>query len=231
MDDTLRQVRNRESIGRFMGNVAHDFNNLLMVFQSGVALLEHPLEADARRRLLDGMRRAVAQGATLTRQMREFSEHRPPESEAVNLETLLPRLREKLRPALRADTRLALECDRGLDRVKVSPAELELALLNLCLNAEEAMPRGGTIGLAARNSDGGVTISVSDTGSGMSEEVTSRAFEPFFSTRRSNALSGLGLSQVYAFVLHSDGEVRITSETGRGTTVEMTLPRAPSLET
>jgi signal transduction histidine kinase len=227
MDDALRQARNRESIGRFVGNVAHDFNNVLMVFQSGIALLEHPLDAETRKRLLDGMRRAVEQGSTLSRRMRDFAENRPPADTAIHgIGQLLAAMREKLSGLLREDIRLELECEPHLDRVNLSPSELELALVNLCLNAQEAMPEGGTIRIAARKSGDAVAITVADTGEGMSEETRSRAFEPFFSTRGSGALSGLGLSQVYAFAVLSDGGVRINSDSGRGTTVEITLPRA-----
>jgi signal transduction histidine kinase len=227
MDDALRQARNRESIGRFVGNVAHDFNNMLMVFQSAIALLEHPLDTETRKRLIDGMRRAVEQGSTLTRQMRDFAEHRPPaDTSVLDVSRLLPGMREKLSGLLRGDIRLELDCDPHLDRVNLSPSELELALVNLCLNAQEAMPDGGTIRVAARKAADGVAITVADTGEGMDEEARSRAFEPFFSTRRSGALSGLGLSQVYSFATVSDGAIRISSESGRGTTIEITLPRA-----
>jgi two-component system, NtrC family, sensor kinase len=227
MDDALRQARNRESIGRFVGNVAHDFNNMLMVFQSGVALLEHPLDAETRKRLLDGMRRAVEQGSTLTRQMRDFSEHRPPADTAIqDVSRLLPGMREKLSALLRAGIRLELDCEPHLDPVNLSPSELELALVNLCLNAQEAMPEGGAVRVAARKAADGVAITVADTGEGIGEEARARAFEPFFSTRGGGALSGLGLSQVYAFAVLADGRVRISSESGRGTTVEITLPRA-----
>lgn len=225
MDDKLRQARNRDAIGGFVGLLAHDFNNLLMVFQSGVSLLEHPLDGEARKRLLDGMQRAVAQGSTLTRQMREFSEYRPPDTATVDLSALLPGIRQRLSEALREDIRLELDCERGLERVKVSATDLELALLNLCLNAQDALPAGGTIRIVARNTPEGVAISVSDAGQGMSKDVRARVFEPFFSTKPASALSGLGLSQVYAFALQSDGRVSLASESGRGTTVEIVLPR------
>lgn len=228
MDETLRQARNRDAIGRFVGHLAHDFNNLLMVFQSGIALLEHPLDPETRARLFDGMRRALAQCSTLTRRMREFSEHRSPDAVTVDLAELLPGIRQRLSETLGGDIRLELDCERGLDRVKLSVADLELALLNLCLNAQEALPASGTVRIGARKTAEGVAISVSDAGRGMSEEVRARAFEPFFSTRRANSHSGLGLSQVYAFALQSDGRASLTSETGRGTTVEIVLPRAPS---
>jgi signal transduction histidine kinase len=224
MDETLRQARNRESIGRFVGNVAHDFNNLLMVLQSSLALLGHPLDAESRTRVLDAMRRAVEEGTALTLRMRTFAEHHTPQGVSLDLAEWLPGARERLAGSLRRNIELVLRCEPGLDRVKVDPAELELALLNLCLNAEDAMPAGGTVQVTAHKAGNGVVISVADRGAGMSEEVRSRVFEPFFSTKRSNALTGLGLSQVYAFALQSDGEVRVASETGRGTTVEITLP-------
>lgn len=227
MDEKLRQARNRDAIGRFVGQLAHDFNNLLMVFQSGVALIDHPLDGEARRRLLDGMQRAVAEGSALTSRMREFSEHRPPEVTTVDLSELLPRIRPRLAEALGRNIRIELDCEHGLGRVKLAVADLELALLNLCRNAQDAMPAGATIAIVARKAPEGVAIAVSDTGGGMSEEVRTRAFQPFFSTRNASELSGLGLSQVYAFALQCDGRVRVTSETGRGTTVELLLPAAP----
>jgi len=143
-------------------------------------------------------------------------------------------MHEMLQRSLRGDVEVEMTFDDGLWAVEVDPGELELAILNICVNARDAMPEGGTIRIAARNARNlllpahtdSVTLSISDTGVGMSKEVVARVFEPFFTTKEVGKGSGLGLAQVYGFVNQSNGQVAIDSDVGRGTTVSLTFPRS-----
>jgi signal transduction histidine kinase/ActR/RegA family two-component response regulator len=230
----LRQTQKIEAIGQLTGGVAHDFNNLLMVILGGLSILEQPGEPERRRRIVDGMRQAAERGASLSRQLLAFARRQPLRAEPVNLRSQLDGMRDLLDRALRGDVHVRTDLAEDLWAVQVDPAELELVLLNLCVNARDAMADGGTIAIAARNApnldEGGlrgdfVRLSVTDTGAGMSAEVLARVFEPFFTTKEVGKGSGLGLPQVYGFAQQSGGSVVIESEVGKGTTVVLTLPR------
>ena len=166
--------------------------------------------------------------------MLAFARRQPLKAEPVDLRAQLAGMRDLLDRALRGDVHVRTDFADGLWTILADPAELELVLLNLCVNARDAMPEGGTITIAARNApaleapgQGGdfVSLSVSDTGIGMSPEVLAHVFEPFFTTKEVGKGSGLGLPQVYGFAKQSGGSVRIESEVNRGTTVVLTLPR------
>jgi signal transduction histidine kinase/ActR/RegA family two-component response regulator len=233
-ESALRQAQKMEAVGQLTGGVAHDFNNLLMAFSSGMYLLDQPMDADRRRRVVESMRQAVERGTALTRQLLAFSRRRPLAPKAVDLKAQLHGMHEMLQRSLRGDVEVEMTFDDGLWAVEVDPGELELAILNICVNARDAMPEGGTIRIAARNARNlllpahtdSVTLSISDTGVGMSKEVVARVFEPFFTTKEVGKGSGLGLAQVYGFVNQSNGQVAIDSDVGRGTTVSLTFPRS-----
>ncbi len=233
-ENALRQAQKMEAVGQLTGGVAHDFNNLLMTFSSGLFLVDRPIDADSRRRVMEGMRRAVERGTSLTRQLLAFSRRRPLAPKTVDLKSQLLGTQEILQRSLRGDVEVEMDFDEGLWPVEVDPGELELAVLNICLNARDAMPEGGTIRIEARNAPKGarrrvpnsVTLSVADTGAGMSKEVVARAFEPFFTTKEVGKGSGLGLAQVYGFAKQSNGYVDIDSRPGQGTMVTLTFPRA-----
>jgi PAS domain S-box-containing protein len=233
-ESALRQAQKMEAVGQLTGGVAHDFNNLLMTFSSGMYLLDQPMDADARRRVLEGMRRAVDRGTSLTRQLLAFSRRRPLAPKTVDLKAQLLGMQEILQRSLRGDVEVEMNFDDGLWTVDLDPGELELAVLNICVNARDAMPEGGTIRIEARNaacrsyprSPDSVTLSIVDRGVGMPEEVIARAFEPFFTTKEVGKGSGLGLAQVYGFVNQSNGHAAIDSRVGKGTTVTLTFPRS-----
>jgi signal transduction histidine kinase/ActR/RegA family two-component response regulator len=233
-ENALRQAQKMEAVGQLTGGVAHDFNNLLMTFSSGMFLLDQPIDAGSRRRVLDGMRRAVERGTSLTRQLLAFSRRRPLSPKTVDLGTQLRGMQEILQRSLRGDVEIEMEFDDGLWPVEVDPGELELAVLNICVNARDAMPEGGTISIEARNTKGrgaarrqdSVTLSIADTGAGMSREVLARVFDPFFTTKEVGKGSGLGLAQVYGFVNQSNGKVAVDSQVGAGTKITLTFPRS-----
>ncbi len=233
----LRQSQKIEAIGQLTGGVAHDFNNLLMVISGGLNLLERSPSDEKRRRLMDGMRHAVDRGASLSRQLLAFSRRRPLAPEPVNLRQQIHGMSELLDRTLRGDVHVETRLPDHLWPVAIDPAELELVVLNLCVNARDAMPDGGTITIAAENAhETGselngeyVRLSVIDTGTGMSPEVMAKVFEPFFTTKEIGKGSGLGLAQVYGFAKQSEGAVRVRSAIGEGTTVELLLPRSHSM--
>jgi len=235
-EQALRQAQRLESLGQLTGGVAHDFNNLLAVFASSVHILERNPTEQQREVILDAMRRAVARGTGLTRHLLAFSRRRPVNAESVDIAAHLDTMRQMLESSLRGDIHVEINCDPGLWYVEVDAGELELAIVNLCVNARDAMAAGGTITIAARNveevsSEGSpaqlVQLSVTDTGAGIPAEIMSRVFDPFFTTKDVGKGSGLGLAQVYGFAQQSGGRVSIASEVGAGTVVTVLLPKSP----
>jgi CheY-like chemotaxis protein len=223
-----------ESLGQLTGGVAHDFNNLLAVFASAVQLLERT-GRPASPQVLGAMRRAVARGTGLTRHLLAFSRRRPVNPESIDFAAHLSGMRAMLDGTLGGHIEIRMQCAAGLWPVEVDTGELELAIVNLCVNARDAMPSGGAITIAADNvrleDERGVggdflRVAVIDTGVGMSSDVVARAFEPFFTTKGISKGSGLGLPQVYGFAQQSGGRVTIESTVGGGTTVTMLLPRS-----
>jgi signal transduction histidine kinase/ActR/RegA family two-component response regulator len=239
VEEVLRQAQKMEAIGQLTGGVAHDFNNLLMVIQGGLDLLHrHSTDPSGPKRIIERMQQAAQRGAGLTRQLLAFSRHQPLTPEPVDLIRQIGGMRELLDRSLRGDVTVKLELARDLWPVEVDPGELELVILNLAVNARDAMPNGGTIRLRAENVaaetvDGHlgdwVRLSVVDDGTGISPEITARVFEPFFTTKEIGKGSGLGLAQVYGFVRQSGGTVQIDSEVGSGTSVILTLPRSTGI--
>jgi PAS domain S-box-containing protein len=230
----LRHAQKIESIGQLTGGIAHDFNNLLMVIQGGLSLIDRPGNAERRARVLDGMRQATERGASLSRQLLAFARRQPLKAEPVDLAAQLAAMRDLLDRSLRGDVHVATDFAPDLWSVLVDPAELELVLLNLCVNARDAMPEGGTIAISAYNApavrqqdlEGDfVVLSVRDNGCGMTEDVKARVFEPFYTTKEVGKGSGLGLPQVQGFAAQSNGAVMVDSAVGQGTTVTLLLPR------
>lgn len=235
VEDTLRQAQKIEAIGQLTGGVAHDFNNLLMVISGGLDMLDRQTDPARRRRLMDGMIQAAQRGASLTRQLLAFSRKQKLRPEPIDIAVEIGAMRELLDRSLRGDVQVRFDFPDALWPVEVDPGELELAILNLAVNARDAMPKGGVITLRGENLPGldegeirgdYVRLSVIDTGTGMSPEVLARVFEPFFTTKDVGKGSGLGLPQVHGFVMQSHGAVRITSTLGQGSTIALYLPRS-----
>ena len=238
VEETLRQAQKIEAIGQLTGGVAHDFNNLLMVISGGLDMLDRQTDPDRRRRLMDGMVQAAQRGASLTRQLLAFSRRQTLRPEPVDVASQMGGMRELLDRSLRGDVHVEFDFPDTLWPVEVDPGELELVILNLAVNARDAMPNGGTILVRGENlpdlndeqiAGDYVRLSVVDTGVGMSPEILSRVFEPFFTTKEVGKGSGLGLAQVHGFATQSRGTVRIRSEVGRGSSIELYLPRSLSI--
>ena len=234
-EEALRHAQKLESIGLLTGGVAHDFNNLLAVVSNAVEVLARQDGAAPNTRVLDAMRRAVKRGTDLTRHLLAFSRRKPVDPETVDLAGELDSMRDMLTRSLRGDLHIDMSFEAGLWPVEVDPGELELAVLNICLNARDAMPDGGTIVIRGDNAPGAdegeargdfVRLAITDTGAGVPPEIMGRVFEPFFTTKEVGKGSGLGLSQVYGFVTQSGGRVEMQSTVGHGTTVALLLPRS-----
>ncbi|RKT20362.1 signal transduction histidine kinase [Paraburkholderia sp. RAU2J] len=236
IESAYRQSRKMEALGTLVGSVAHDFNNLLMILSSNVQIVRRR-GVDGLERELSAMERALKSGQSLTRQLLGVARKQPLRTETLLLEQWLPTCRELLRASLGA--KVSLVIDPGADTwpTRVDVAELELALINIAVNARDAMPNGGRFTVRAtnivfRHEDGFpltgdfVQLSLEDTGVGMAPEVLARAFEPLFTTKPKGMGTGLGLPQVFAFCESSGGLAAIDSAVGAGTSVRLYLPRA-----
>ncbi|WP_296600170.1 response regulator [Phenylobacterium sp.] len=230
LEEQLAQARKMEAVGQLTGGVAHDFNNLLTVVLGNIDMLATRKEEDERRmRRIEAVRQAAERGRDLTGQLLAFSrrQHLTPVTLDVNrlIREFAPLIRQAVGEAVTVDLDLPPEALN----THVDPTQLETALLNLAVNARDAMPEGGRLRIATRREVGPaplgyVAIEVTDTGTGMDEDVRARVFEPFFTTKDVGKGSGLGLSQVYGFVRQSDGEVHLESAPGEGTLFRLLLP-------
>ena len=235
-----------KAIGQLAGGVAHDFNNLLAIIQGNVDLLHRMIEDDRPKeeytKRLNAIGRASKQGADLVSQIMSFSRQRQLAPITLDLTESIENMRDLLWQSLEPNIVLDVQSQASLWPVKVDPSQIEHAILNICINARDAMPSGGKLSISTQNvhmpewgdhirlhtsqkiQDNYVLISIADEGIGMSEEVRRRVFEPFFTTKDVNKGTGLGLSTVYGFVEDSNGFITVESEEGNGTTFNIFLP-------
>jgi PAS domain S-box-containing protein len=241
IEEQLRQAQKMEAVGQLTGGVAHDFNNLLTVIIGNLDNLQHYLpEREEPRRMIAAIMRASTRAATLTHRLLAFARRQPLEPRPVDVNKLAATMSDLLRRSLGETIVIETVLAGGLWQTLADPNQLENALLNLAVNARDAMAQGGKLTLETANAfldetyaaayqdvaaGQYVMIAVSDTGSGMSKEVAEKAFEPFFTTKEVGQGTGLRLPQVYGFVKQSGGHVKIYSEPGEGTTVKLYLPR------
>jgi PAS domain S-box-containing protein len=245
-EEQLRQSQKMEAVGQLTGGVAHDFNNLLAVVSGNLELLEEGLEDRPKLRdVLQRAARAVDRGAMLTRSLLAFARRQPLQPRVVDLTRAVSDMADLLRRTVPEAIGIQLSTATGLWLCTADLAQVQNALLNLVLNARDAMPNGGRLTIetanvhlddayAAANAEvtagDYVMLAVSDTGTGMPPEVVARAFDPFYTTKRGGSGTGLGLSMVYGFAKQSDGHAKIYSEPGHGTTVKLYLPRSDAAE-
>jgi PAS domain S-box-containing protein len=231
------QAQKMEALGQLTGGVAHDFNNLLMVVSGHIRMIKKAADDPKITRAAEAIELAARRGETLTRQLLTFSRRQPFNPAVLALGERIEAFRSMMASSLGGTARLVVTIDPQVWPVKADASELELALVNIALNARDAMPGGGVIAVTAENvvlsrSDTKanvegdfVALRIADTGSGIAPDLLPRVFDPFFTTKEVGKGSGLGLSQVYGFAHQSGGTVTIASELGRGTTVTLYLPR------
>jgi signal transduction histidine kinase/CheY-like chemotaxis protein len=231
-EQALRQAQKMEALGQLIGGVAHDFNNLLMAASSGLELMDRAKDADKRERLKEGVRDALDHGARLTQHLLAFARRTPLQTEIVQIADRIDKLAHLLDRALREDISVKFDIAEDLWPIEVDVAQFDIAMLNIGLNARDAMPNGGQVCITAFNQPGGlgggdaVQITIEDEGEGMSPEAVEKAFEPFFTTKDVGQGTGLGLSQVYGFCHAAGGTVSIASMPGVGTRLAMLFPRS-----
>ena len=233
----LAQAHRLETVGRLTGGVAHDFNNLLTVVIGGLdMILKNPADTARVKKLSEAALAAGRRGERLTRQLLAFSRRQELKLEVMDVGALIEQVEPLVRRAVGEAIELTVDCEAGVGATRLDPAQFEAALLNLVVNAADAVEGGGRITIHTRRvtlADGEVSgasagehvaVSVSDTGAGMSPEVLQRAFEPFFTTKEVGKGTGLGLAQVYGFMSQCGGAVAIDSRPGEGTTVTLYVP-------
>ncbi len=230
--DALRQAQKMEAVGQLTGGIAHDFNNLLMAIVGNLQLLVKRIPEDhPGRRFVDSAASAADKGSKLTGQLLAFARNQKLHIRPTVLDPVLEKARELVRTALPPAIEMTFVLDGEHASVFTDPDQLELAILNLALNARDAMPGGGALRVESR-ADGPdhYLVRVTDTGGGMTPEVARQAVEPFFTTKERGKGTGLGLAQVYGFVTQCGGSLRIDSAPGAGATIELRLKRAEAPE-
>ncbi len=239
IEEELRQAQKMEAVGQLTGGIAHDFNNLLTVISGNLEMVEDKLPPGPLRDILKEAQDAAADGAKLTGQLLAFGRRQPLNPQQADLGQLISGFSNLLRRTLGEDIKLSTILSGSNFDVQVDSSQLQNAILNIALNARDAMPKGGKLTMEisrvqldadyakmfpeVRSGDF-VLIAMTDTGSGMTEEVRKHAIEPFFTTKSTGSGTGLGLSMVYGFVKQSGGHLQIYSEVGRGTTIRIYLP-------
>ena len=245
--EALRQSQKMEAVGQLTGGIAHDFNNMLAVVSGSLQLLDRRIGADdarAKRHIASALE-AAKRSANLTQRLLAFSRQQPLRPEVINPNKLVSGMSDLFSHSLGAQVRLETVLAAGIWRIHADQNELENVLLNLSVNARDAMPDGGKLTIETQNAwlddryatkEIGVSpgqyvlLAVTDTGTGMPPEVLEKAFDPFFTTKEVGKGTGLGLSQVYGFVKQSGGHIKVYSELGEGTTIKIYLPRHIGVE-
>jgi PAS domain S-box-containing protein len=235
MQKQLAESQKLDALGQLTGGVAHDFNNLLMIISGSIHTLKKGVGSDAKlQRAVSAIEAAAKRGAALTSQLLTFARRQSVNPQVVNFAERIDAVREVLDTGVGGTVRLQFDIDRNIWPVMVDVSELETALINLVINARDAMPAGGTIVVAAHNQDSSgatdegdyVAITVRDWGVGIPPDLLDKIFDPFFTTKPIGKGTGLGLSQVHGFAHQAGGKVKVTSKLGKGTQVTILLPRA-----
>jgi PAS domain S-box-containing protein len=235
--DALRQSQKMESMGQLTGGVAHDFNNLLTPIVGALDMLQRSaIGSEREQRLIAGAAQSADRAKTLVQRLLAFARRQPLQPVAVDIGKLVEGMAELVSSTSGPQIRLVVECEPSLPAAKADPNQLEMALLNLCVNSRDAMPQGGTLSITAQATIAKaghrsalppgryVRLAVADTGAGMDEDTIKRAVEPFFSTKGLGRGTGLGLSMVHGLALQLGGALTLQSRPGLGTNIEMWLP-------
>ena len=230
-EEQLRQAQKMQALGQLTGGIAHDFNNLLTVIQGSADILRRPGIAEAKRiRFADAIVQTAGRAAALTGQLLAFARRQPLQPEVIDLNSKIRAMTDLLDRTLGERVEVRTELADGLCAIEVDPAQLESAILNIAVNARDAMPDGGILTLRTAAADPlpgdrrAICLAVEDTGTGIEEDALGRVFEPFFTTKSVGKGTGLGLSQVYGFAAQTGGDVQVESKIGQGTIVTLVLP-------
>jgi PAS domain S-box-containing protein len=228
LEEELRQAQRMEALGRLAGGIAHDFNNILLAIKSEAWLLKESIgSVEDERRGVDSLERAAERAATLTRQLLAFSRRQVLQPRLLDLNDTVGSMEELLRRLIGEDVELETVLDPDLPAVRADPGQMEQVIVNLVVNARDAMPDGGRVTIetvSLERSLGHVVLSVSDTGIGITHEDREHIFEPFFTTKGSGKGTGLGLATVHGIVRQSGGRIEVASEPGHGSTFSLYLP-------
>jgi len=238
-EEEIRQGQKMEAVGRLAGGIAHDFNNVLTVIKGYSQLVAMQLDDERLRSQVEEIKHAAERAGLMTQRLLAFGRKQPLQPQVLDLNAAISGMEKMLRRLIRADIEFAFDLQQGLGQIKVDPGQLEQVILNLAINAGDAMPRGGTLrfvtskrdekeSLASRAAGSYVVLEVSDTGTGMDEDTLRQAFEPFFTTKQNGKGTGLGLATVYAIVKQSGGSIDVESRLGEGTAFLVYLPRVPA---
>jgi two-component system cell cycle sensor histidine kinase/response regulator CckA len=243
LERQLQQAQKMEAVGQLAGGVAHDFNNLLTVINGFSEMVLASLPADSPYQMsINAIHDAGVRAASLTRQLLAFSRQSVLTPKLLDLNMVVQETQKMLRRLIGEDIALSTDLEPNLDCVKVDPGQISQVLINLAVNARDAMPKGGTLRLSTRSFAAGpsdnapsgpgryIVLSMTDSGCGMSADVKARIFEPFFTTKEVGKGTGLGLAMVYGIVQQSGGSIEVDSEVGVGTTIRMMLPAARDME-
>ncbi|MCS3730756.1 PAS domain S-box-containing protein [Bradyrhizobium betae] len=240
MQTQLAESQKFDALGQLTGGVAHDFNNLLMIISGSLHILKKGATDDAKlQRAISAIETATKRGAALTSQLLTFARRQSVNPQAIDLADRISAIREVLDAGVGSSIRLAFDIDEDVWPIRTDASELETALLNLAINARDAMPDGGAVTVSARNvvlhetrlTGEFVAIDIADTGLGIPSDVVDKIFEPFFTTKPIGKGTGLGLSQVHGFAHQAGGTVKVASELGKGTTFTVLLPRGTDTPT
>ncbi|MBA2332862.1 MAG: hybrid sensor histidine kinase/response regulator, partial [Actinobacteria bacterium] len=231
LEEQLRQSQKMDAVGQLAGGIAHDFNNMLTAISGYAELLGYSFEVDdPRNEDLNELKRAATHAASLTRQLLAFSRKELLLPQRLDANVIVSELETILRRTIGEQIELAIELDPALACVQADPDQLAQVVLNIVLNARDAMPTGGRLTISTMKAEGRqIAIRIADTGTGMDEETCGRIFEPFFTTKETGQGTGLGLATAYGVVKQSGGTIEVESEPDKGSTFSVLLPEAPPL--
>jgi CheY-like chemotaxis protein/anti-sigma regulatory factor (Ser/Thr protein kinase) len=222
----LAESQKLDALGQLTGGVAHDFNNLLMIIAGNIHTVKKEVTSEKSIRAVQSIETASQRAASLTRQLLSFARRQSVQPQAIALASRLTSMRDVLNSGLGSMVGLVIDVAEDVGTIIVDPSEFETALVNLVINARDAMPDGGTVVIRAKNRDDIVEVSVEDAGVGIPQDIITKVFDPFFTTKPVGKGTGLGLSQVHGFAHQAGGSIGIKSQLGEGTTITIGLPRS-----